>query len=96
VLINGVGSMLAALREHWPEYLIEAAGLGTRTFASVVPAMMWTGLWLYFAAPLLGMMLAGEVYLQLFGSVYCAKLHHDNDKRCSFHHAGKWLVRGRR
>jgi aquaporin Z len=57
-----------------------------RTFASAVPARIWTGLWLYFAAPLLGMVLAGEVYLQLFGSVYCAKLHHDNDKRCIFHH----------
>jgi len=58
-----------------------------RTFASAVPAMTWTGLWLYFAAPLLGMVLAGQVYLQLFGSGYCAKLHHDNDKRCIFHHS---------
>jgi aquaporin Z len=58
-----------------------------RTFASAVPAMTWTGLWLYFAAPLLGMGLAGEVYLRSFGYVYCAKLHHDNSKRCIFHHA---------
>jgi aquaporin Z len=57
-----------------------------RTFASAVPAMIWTGLWLYFAAPLLGMVLAGELYLLSFGRVYCAKLHHDNDKRCIFHH----------
>ena len=57
-----------------------------RTVASAVPAMTWTGLWLYFVAPLLGMALAGEVYLQSFGRVYCAKLHHDNDKRCIFHH----------
>jgi aquaporin Z len=57
-----------------------------RTLASAVPAMTWRGLWLYFSAPLLGMVLAGKVYLQLFGSVYCAKLHHDNDKRCIFHH----------
>jgi hypothetical protein len=57
-----------------------------RTFASAVPALIWTGLWLYFAAPVLGMVLAGEVYLQIFGRVYCAKLHHDNDKRCIFHH----------
>jgi hypothetical protein len=33
------------------------------------------------------MVLAGKVYLQLFGFVYCAKLHHDNDKRCIFHQA---------
>jgi aquaporin Z len=58
-----------------------------RTLASAVPAMIWSGLWLYFAAPLLGMALAGEVYVQSFGRVYCAKHHHDNDKRCIFHHA---------
>jgi hypothetical protein len=29
---------------------------------------------------------AGEVYVQSIGRVYCAKLHHDNDKRCIFHH----------
>jgi aquaporin Z len=57
-----------------------------RPFASAVPAQVWTGLWLYFAAPLLGMVLAGEVYLLSFGRVYCAKLHHDNDRRCIFHH----------
>jgi aquaporin Z len=57
-----------------------------RTLSSAVPAMIWSGLWLYFAAPLLGMALAAEVYVQSFGRVYCAKLHHDNDKRCIFHH----------
>jgi aquaporin Z len=58
-----------------------------RTVASAVPAQIWTGVWLYFAAPLLGMALAGEIYLLVFGPLYCAKLHHDNDKRCIFHHA---------
>ncbi len=57
-----------------------------RTFASAVPAQNWTGLWLYFAAPLSGMVAAGKVYLLSQGRVYCAKLHHDNDKRCIFHH----------
>jgi aquaporin Z len=57
-----------------------------RPLASAAPAMVWTGLWLYFAAPLLGMVLAREVYLLSFGRVYCAKLHHDNDKRCIFQH----------
>ena len=66
-----------------------------RTLASAVPAQIWTGLWLYFAAPLLGMVLAGEVYLLSFGRVYCAKLHHDNDKRCIFCHVDEsrnWLA----
>jgi aquaporin Z len=54
--------------------------------ASAVPAQIWTRLRLYFVPPLLGMLLAGELYLLSFGRVYCAKLHHDNDKRCIFHH----------
>jgi hypothetical protein len=32
------------------------------------------------------MLVAGEFYVQTFGRVYCAKLYHDNDKRCIFHH----------
>jgi aquaporin Z len=57
-----------------------------RTLATAVPARLWTGLWLYFVAPLLGMVAASEAYLLSFGRVCCAKLHHDNDKRCIFHH----------
>jgi aquaporin Z len=60
-----------------------------RTLASAVAAMIWRGLWLYFAAPVLGMVVAGEVYLQTFGRVYCAKLHHDNARRCIFHRYDK-------
>jgi len=72
-------------------YVVERSYSGmsmnpARTFSSAVPAGLWTGLWLYFAAPLLGMVVAGEIYVQTFGRVYCAKLHHDNDKRCIFHH----------
>ena len=57
-----------------------------RTFASAVPGRLWMWLWIYFTAPPLGMLLAAEVYLRLRGArrVLCAKLHHDNDKRCIF------------
>jgi aquaporin Z len=57
-----------------------------RTFASAVPGQLWMWLWVYFAAPPLGMLLAAEVYVRLKGArkVYCAKLHHENDKRCIF------------
>ena len=57
-----------------------------RTFASALPAHHWTALWLYFTAPLLGMFLAAEVYLRARGAqgVACAKLHHENTKRCIF------------
>jgi len=57
-----------------------------RTFASAVSAQHWTALWIYFTAPLIGMFSAAEVYLRSRGteSITCAKLHHDNDKRCIF------------
>ena len=57
-----------------------------RSFASAAPAGIWNSLWIYFTAPPLGMMLAAQIYLWLRGkdAVFCAKLHHDNDKRCIF------------
>lgn len=57
-----------------------------RSFASAAPGGLWNSLWIYFTAPPLGMMLAAQAYLWLRGrhSVFCAKLHHDNDKRCIF------------
>jgi aquaporin Z len=57
-----------------------------RTFGSAFPLGMWTTLWLYFLAPLVGMTLASEVYRRQKGlaPVICAKLHHDNDQRCIF------------
>jgi aquaporin Z len=58
-----------------------------RSFASAFPGRIWNSLWLYFTAPPIGMLLAAEVYLRLRGkhAVFCAKLHHENDKRCIFH-----------
>ena len=57
-----------------------------RTFASAVPAHYWHALWLYFTAPLIGTLSAAEVYVRTRGiqSVICAKLHHENSKRCIF------------
>jgi aquaporin Z len=57
-----------------------------RTLASAIPAQTWTAIWLYFIAPLAGMLLAAESYVRLRGrhAVYCAKLHHQNNKRCIF------------
>jgi aquaporin Z len=55
-----------------------------RTFGSAVPAHHLMCLWIYFTAPVLGMLLAAEAYVRVMGrsSVSCAKLHHQNDKRC--------------
>ncbi|KAM3098240.1 MIP/aquaporin family protein [Phormidesmis sp. 146-12] len=57
-----------------------------RTLASAIPAQNWTAIWIYFTAPLLGMLLAAELYVRLNGrnAVRCAKLHHHNSKRCIF------------
>lgn len=57
-----------------------------RTFASAFPAHLWTAWWIYFTAPPLGMLLAAELYVRQHSihKVFCAKLHHHNDKRCIF------------
>ena len=57
-----------------------------RTLASTVPAVFWMSLWVYFTAPVLGMLLAAEGYLHVrgAGAVACAKLHHRNRYRCIF------------
>jgi aquaporin Z len=53
-----------------------------RTFGSAFGAQLWTALWLYFTAPPLGMLAAAQVYLWQKQQVACAKLHHQNNKRC--------------
>jgi aquaporin Z len=57
-----------------------------RTLASAIPAHNWTAVWVYFTAPLLGMLFAAEIYVRWAGrtAVRCAKLHHDNMQRCIF------------
>jgi aquaporin Z len=57
-----------------------------RTFGSALPAQVWTALWVYFTAPLIGMLAAAQVYVFMKSSraVACAKLHHQNAKRCIF------------
>jgi aquaporin Z len=58
-----------------------------RTFGSAAVADYWTALWIYFTAPPLGMLVAAEWRARRHGlaTVLCAKLHHDNHKRCIFH-----------
>jgi aquaporin Z len=57
-----------------------------RSLASAVPAGAWEALWIYFVAPPIGMLLAAELYVRRRGlaAVFCAKLHHDNARRCIF------------
>lgn len=57
-----------------------------RTVASAVFASIWTAEWLYFVAPLFGMMTAAEIFVRLFGAerILCAHLRPDSVGRCPF------------
>jgi aquaporin Z len=57
-----------------------------RTIGSAVFAHLYTSLWIYFTAPLLGMLLSAEVYSrsQGRGRILCAKLHPDPRYPCPF------------
>lgn len=57
-----------------------------RTFSSAVFAGTWQGVWIYFAAPCLGMLSAAAVYIKTVGlnRVYCAKVFHDRRSVCPF------------
>jgi aquaporin Z len=57
-----------------------------RTVGSAVFANVWRSLWLYFVAPLLGMLMAAELYVRLYGpeKILCAKLHPDPAYPCPF------------
>jgi aquaporin Z len=55
-----------------------------RSFASAAPAGLWSGLWIYFTAPPVGMLAAALVHRRLARapSSGCAKLRHDPAVRC--------------
>jgi len=61
-----------------------------RTFGPALYATYWHALWIYFIGPPLGMLAAAEVFVlaRERKGPYCAKLHHHNDTRCIFRHAG--------
>jgi aquaporin Z len=57
-----------------------------RTLSSAMFAGVWTAMWLYLSAPLLGMLLAAALYVLTSGSeaVLCAKIYHDLHSPCPF------------
>ena len=57
---------------------------GARTLASAVPAGVWTSLWIYVAAPVVGMLAAVQLYARHHRPVHCAKLYHPRGVRCIF------------
>lgn len=54
-----------------------------RTLGSAIVAGDYRSLWIYLVAPPLGMLSAAEVFHR-FREARCAKLHHENRKRCIF------------
>ncbi len=57
-----------------------------RTVASALPSGIWTGSWIYFSAPVLGMFLAAQIYRSVgrASSFACPKYHHGTKQRCIF------------
>jgi aquaporin Z len=57
-----------------------------RTVGSALYARAWMAIWVYFTAPLLGMLSAAQLYVRIQGAqkIFCAKLHHHNAQRCIF------------
>jgi aquaporin Z len=55
-----------------------------RTVSSAVWAGDWTAIWIYFLAPVIGMLGAAELYVKRRGrdAVFCAKMVHDEGSRC--------------
>lgn len=71
-----------------------------RSFASAFPGRLWHGLWIYFTAPPLGMLLAAGVFqvVRRGREVVCAKLNHHTHRRCIFRHCGfgKMMAEGKK
>jgi aquaporin Z len=60
-----------------------------RTFGPAFNASYWHAVWIYFLAPPLGMLAGAQVFLLARSGKgpFCAKLHHQNNKRCIFCHS---------
>jgi aquaporin Z len=58
-----------------------------RTLGPAILSGHAPGLWIYFIAPPLGMLLAAQTFVAWRGvsRIRCAKLHHSDDSRCIFH-----------
>jgi aquaporin Z len=88
-LANYTGYLVGVLISMYVLFFAPVSGFSinpARTTGSAVFANVWTACWLYFTAPLLGMMSAAEIYLRIYGpaGVLCAKLHPDARYLCPF------------
>ncbi len=105
ILFASNSEALAPYTHHFAAVLVAAyiafespvSGMSTnpaRTFGPALYAGYWHAFWIYFIGPPLGMLAAAEVFLRARHreGPYCAKLHHNNDKRCIFRHSGPALA----
>lgn len=82
VMAGGLVAVFIALEAPFSGMSMNPA----RTLGSAVFARQWDGIWIYFTAPLLGMLAAAECYLRSAGlaRIFCAKLNHHNHSKCLF------------
>jgi aquaporin Z len=83
------GLFAGLLIASFVEFESPLSGFGmnpARTLASALPGGIWTGLWIYFTAAPLGMLLAAQGYLRVkpLDSIRCCKLSHDSRAPCIF------------
>jgi aquaporin Z len=74
-LANYTGYLVGILISLYVLFFAPVSGFSinpARTTGSAIFANVWTAGWLYFTAPLLGMMGASESYLRIFGSGRCS------------------------
>ena len=88
-IMHFTGVMIGCLLMFYIAFEAPLSGMSmnpARTVGSAVVANQWTGWWVYFVAPTIGMLIAAEIYLWTKGkdAVHCAKLHHTLDVRCIF------------
>ena len=64
-----------------------------RTLGPAILAPNYTGLWIYFAGPLAGALIAVAAFTRQWGNqTVCAKLHHTEKYPCPFDDCGHRLV----
>lgn len=81
-----VAGMIVAANIYFAAPLSGMSMNPARTLASAIPSGIWTSIWVYFSAPILAMLMAGRCYVWIAGrqAIFCAKLHHQNSRRCIF------------
>lgn len=82
-----LGLMMGALIALYITFEGPLSGMSmnpARTFASALPAHLWTAGWIYFLVPPPAMLLAAELYRRWAEPKACAKMCHAGGGRCLF------------